>query len=70
MSMNNYFTNVPLLGELRKRGIGGYRAAKSNLRGFPKVFSRIDIVVQNCEQMLLNVVLSYKTLIIKQQNIV
>jgi hypothetical protein len=40
--MNNYFTNVLLLGELRKRGIGGYRTAKSNLRGFPKVFSRID----------------------------
>jgi hypothetical protein len=40
--MNNYFTNVSLLGELKKRGIGGYRTAKSNLRGFPKVFSMID----------------------------
>jgi hypothetical protein len=42
-SINNYLTNVPLLGELRKRGIGGYRTAKSNLRGFPKVFSRVDM---------------------------
>jgi hypothetical protein len=35
--MNNYFTDVPLLGKLRKRGIGGYGTAKSNLRDFSLV---------------------------------
>lgn len=36
--MDNYFTTVPLLAELRRMGVGGCVTAKANLKGYPEEF--------------------------------
>lgn len=40
--MDNYFTTVPLLAELRKMGVGGCGTTKSNLKGFPEQFKPVN----------------------------
>lgn len=40
--MDNYFTTVPLLAELRRMGVGGCGTAKANLKGYPEEFKAVN----------------------------